>query len=396
MFRNALTHLAAPLTCAAFLAACAGGEERKPAPVKFQGSQPSGTQSASPAAPTTPSGPDARGVVFNDGYETIIARDGDTVTSLADRVGITGAELAAYNGLPTTYRPKAGDELVLPAKPGGYRSATVVAAAPAVAPASAPPTTSTVPAPAAIETAPIGASSPATAPAADGSTWSASSIAAAIGTSGTTAPATTTPNAAPAPAEPALAPAPATATAPAAATATVTESAPTPIPQAQAVQPAPQPVLEPAQQAAAPASGALEETVVAQNAPAPAAATGTRFVRPVDAPVSRKFSRLPGPNRNDGVDFASPAGMDVRAAETGTVALVSNSLGGLGTIVLIRHEGGLLTVYGRVDGVTIRKGDTVTRGQVFAKVADLPSPREPSLHFEVRRGAESVDPAGFI
>ncbi len=84
------------------------------------------------------------------------------------------------------------------------------------------------------------------------------------------------------------------------------------------------------------------------------------------------------------------------AADSGTVVLVSRSLGGLGTILLIRHQNEFLTVYGRIDDVAVNKGDRVERGQVIAKVADLKAPRTSALHFEVRRGPESVDPEGFI
>lgn len=372
-----IRHALAPLSCLALLAACTGGEEREPAPVSFQGTKPADRPSA-PATPLTNAGPDARGVVYNDGYQTIIARNGDTVDTIAARVGITGAELAAYNGLPTTYRPVAGDELVLPAKPGDYRQTAVAAVQPQPAP------TSTVPAPTAIETAPIGADPT---PTANGSTvspsgWSASSIAAAIDNTKPPAPADASVQpAAPAPAQAG------TVTAPAA-----TQAEPAPSVQAVAPAPAPKPeqvLQETVEQAPTPA---VQSTQVAVAPAAPAA----QLVRPVEAPIARRFSKLPGPNRNDGVDFASPAGAQVQAADAGTVALVSKSLGGLGTIVLIRHDDGLLTVYGRIDAVTVQKGDTVARGQTFARVADLPPPREPSLHFEVRRGAESVDPEDFI
>lgn len=371
-----MRHAFAPLTCLALLAACSSGEEREPAPVSYQGTQPSARPTA-PAAPLTASGPDARGVVYNDGYETIIARDGDTVDTIAARVGISGAELAAYNGLPTTYQPQRGDELVLPGKPNGYRTNSVAAAQPALAP------TSTVPAPTAIGTSAIGTAPPApasgvaTAPAAGTSGWSASSIAAAIDDTSSresTLSAPSDPVAADPTATAAVPPVPSPAApAPAA-----------PVPAASAAAPQLEPTVEPVQ------------PVVAPAAQVASAAPSSRFVTPVDAAIARPFSKLPGPNRNDGVDFASPAGLEVRAAEAGTVALVSKSLGGLGTIVLIRHDGGLLTVYGRIDSVAVKKGDAIARGQTFARVAKLPSPREPSLHFEVRRGAESVDPADFI
>jgi lipoprotein NlpD len=117
-----------------------------------------------------------------------------------------------------------------------------------------------------------------------------------------------------------------------------------------------------------------------------------RFLTPVAGELARPYARN-GPLRNDGIDYRAPAGSPVMAADAGEVVLVSKSLDGHTQIVLIRHAGGLTTVYGRIENVTVAKGDAVTRGQVIAIVAGNPTP---SLHFEVRRGAESVDPAGYL
>ena len=83
----------------------------------------------------------------------------------------------------------------------------------------------------------------------------------------------------------------------------------------------------------------------------------------------------------------------MQAAGDGTVALVSESLGGLGTIVLIRHSNDLMTVYGRVSDVSVSKGQTVSQGQSIGKVATSDSP---TMHFEVRVGTESVDPTRYL
>jgi murein DD-endopeptidase MepM/ murein hydrolase activator NlpD len=83
----------------------------------------------------------------------------------------------------------------------------------------------------------------------------------------------------------------------------------------------------------------------------------------------------------------------VVAAASGEVALVSQSLGGLGTIVLLRHPGDYLTVYGRIERVTVAKGDFVSQGQKIGVVSPSTQPR---MHFEVRHGAESMDPERFF
>lgn len=364
----------------ALVAACAPSE-REPAPVVYRGTAPGGAQSqASPSPVPAPAGTaaapsyddgqaDANGIIRYDGYETIRARRGDTVEAMAARAGVPAAELAAYNGLSTQYSPEAGDELVLPARSDRYDS-RVVAAAPrpsATGVQSAPPPANNIP-----STYQPSVSGPETTgqtttrPAASGSGWSAELARAAIDQPETeTAPA-------PAPVEtPAAAPAPAPAP----------QSTPAP-------RPAPEPVVT---EEPAPAVVALNT-----NAAPSGAQSGGQFLPPTTAPIARPFSRAPGPDRNDGVDYATVAGDPVVAAANGAVALISKSLGGLGTIVLIRHDNQFLTVYGRLADVTVAKGDQVQRGQVIATVADLRPPKNPHLHFEVRKGAESVDPTQYF
>ncbi len=391
---------------ALFAAACSDGRDQPPAPVVFQGSEPNQQAAARPKpsgapaqapAPASPSSEaaqstsspqpvaaapsagvtDARGVTFYDGYQTVTARQGDTVDSMARRVGLQGAELAAYNGLSTLYTPLPGDELVLPARADGYRGATRVAAAPApqtqAAPTSAPSSGSGW-SPALVTAAIEGSNEPAGAaqPEPQPTVSSAEQTAALDAAAGND----------PQP-EPTLAP---------------TVAAPTPQPQPQQPEPVlttspPQPVGT-AQPQLAPE--ATQQAALAPASEPTASARPGTFLRPVNAPISRPFSKRAGPDRNDGVDFDSPAGTPVMAADSGTVVLVSRSLGGLGTIVLVRHENEFLTVYGRIDDVVVSKGDRVERGQIIAKVADLKAPRKAALHFEIRRGPESVDPEQFI
>jgi murein DD-endopeptidase MepM/ murein hydrolase activator NlpD len=314
---------------------------------------PSGVTAAAPGAAAAP---DAVGIVSYDGYQTVVAREGDTVADLAGRVGLSASELAAYNGLTPGHAMLAGDELVLPQRPGGYGSGTAVAAAPA--------TVAVSDGTGSIEQAPLAAAGTAADPAAPGG-WSPEIAAAAIERS-TGLNADGSLGAPPSSAEP--------------------------------MPPEP----EPRRELESPELGQYQTGVAAAPpAPAPteervaAAAPNLRMQKPVDGPVAIPFNKGAGPERNDGVDFAAPAGAPVLAAADGEVALVSQSLGGLGTIVLVRHGGDLLTVYGRVDGVSVAKGDPVTQGQQIGVVSGAAS-GEPRMHFEVRRGAESLDPMQFL
>ena len=82
----------------------------------------------------------------------------------------------------------------------------------------------------------------------------------------------------------------------------------------------------------------------------------------------------------------------MRAADSGTVAAVTTDTSG-GGIVVIKHNDGLLTVYTQMSNLTVSKDDTVSRGQVIGKVR---SGNPSFLHFEVRRGLQSLDPTDYL
>ena len=105
------------------------------------------------------------------------------------------------------------------------------------------------------------------------------------------------------------------------------------------------------------------------------------------------MSRRYNPSNPNGIGFSVPAGTEVHAAAAGEVALISEALGGLGTIVLVRHRDDLITTYSTLSNVTVSEGDRVQAGEVLGQVA----PRDnPELQFDVFRGTTSVDPTPYL
>jgi len=371
---------------AALVGACAGSQDPGNADVRFSGTDPSGSAAAGAAG--------AAGVVQYDGYQAARARDGDTVGSIADRLGLSAAELGAYNGLGASHQLRAGDELVLPPRPGGYSVASAPAAAPVDTqplPGSTAETLTEAPPPPAVEAQPLdtgiastgavdgtwpSAADPTDTGAAATTAWSPDLVASAIdrsdeGTPGSDSNAPPPPSAgAPLPPNP-------------------TEAEPLDSPNLSQYQ---TPTARPASDGTEIAS--LAPSTTASTTGSTTGSTG-RLLRPVEGPIAVPFGPTAAGGRNDGVDFDAPAGTPVKASDDGTVALVSEALGGLGTIVLLRHDGDLLTVYGRIADVSVSKGALVSRGQQIGVVANTDR-GPPRLHFEVRRGPESLDPAGFF
>lgn len=117
-------------------------------------------------------------------------------------------------------------------------------------------------------------------------------------------------------------------------------------------------------------------------------AKATKMTTPVTGSIIRGYAK----GRNEGINIKAAAGTPVKAADSGTVAAITKSAEGV-PIVVVRHAGNLLTVYANVTDVSVAKGDSVGRGQQIAK---LRSGDDAYVHFEVREGFDSVDPAPFL
>ncbi len=117
---------------------------------------------------------------------------------------------------------------------------------------------------------------------------------------------------------------------------------------------------------------------------------------PVNGKVISEFGSKPNGLKNEGINISVPEGTSIRAAEGGVVAYAGNELKGYGNLVLIRHEGGVVTAYAHAKELGVKRGDTVKRGDVIAKAGQTGAVSTPQLHFEVRKGATAMDPLKFI
>ncbi len=96
-----------------------------------------------------------------------------------------------------------------------------------------------------------------------------------------------------------------------------------------------------------------------------------------------------------GIDIGASTGSDILAAAGGTVTISTYS-SSAGNYIMISHGGGVSTVYMHCSQRLVEVGETVSQGQVIAKVGSTGYSTGPHLHFEIRSGGGNVDPTLYV
>ncbi|MCK0150917.1 peptidoglycan DD-metalloendopeptidase family protein [Marivita sp. S6314] len=376
--------LSVSLSVLAFVSACS-----EPLDLDMRGLMNGGFNTADAARAATASRPepDNRGVISYPNYQVAVAQRGDTLATLARRVGLPPDELARFNGVQTGDTLRPGEIIALPRRVAEPSPATGAVTTGPIRPPSEVDITSL--ASDAIErSAPTPAAAPAPQTGAEpvrhqvkrGETaftisrlynvsvralaeWNGldSNFSLREGQFLLIPVATQAPPRSSEPQAPG-------------------RGSPTPEPPS-ASQPLPDETPAPA----AAATAAPSVDVGRQTA---ASASDTAMSFPVQGNIIRAYAK----GRNDGIDIGAPVGTSVKAAASGQVAAITTNTDGI-NILVIRHPDNLLSVYTHVDGISVKKGDAVSRGQAIAKVAKFDPAR---VHFEVRKGFDSVDPMDYL
>lgn len=133
------------------------------------------------------------------------------------------------------------------------------------------------------------------------------------------------------------------------------------------------------------------------------------FLLPVTGYVSSPFGPRTNPltgksERHTGIDLVNAKGTPIKAA-AGGIVLRAGSATGYGNVVMITHliDGKVwTTVYGHLDSVSVKAGQTVMPGDIVGKLGSTGWSTGPHLHFEIHRGEwavgqpNAVDPAPYI
>ena len=114
---------------------------------------------------------------------------------------------------------------------------------------------------------------------------------------------------------------------------------------------------------------------------------------PVSGPVLEAYSDKTRFSRS--LQLGGQVGTPVKAAASGRVVYAGDGLVGFGNLVIISHEGKLLSAYGHNQSLSVTVGDVVTVGQVIAKMGSTGTDRV-KLHFEIRKQGKPINPVSLL
>ncbi len=96
-----------------------------------------------------------------------------------------------------------------------------------------------------------------------------------------------------------------------------------------------------------------------------------------------------------GIDMAGTWQEEVRASANGTVVF-SGRYGSFGKVIKIKHKHHVTTLYGHLHKLLVKKGDTVSEGQIIGKMGATGRVAGAHLHYEIKVKNKAVNPYDFI
>lgn len=121
---------------------------------------------------------------------------------------------------------------------------------------------------------------------------------------------------------------------------------------------------------------------------------GISLIQPVSGIITSRF----GPrtrNNHRGLDIGAPGGTPIMAAASGTVT-TAGWLDDYGYLVVISHGNGVQTAYAHCSQILVSTGQSVSQGEVIAKVGTTGRSTGNHLHLEVRVNGVRYDPQNYV
>ncbi len=121
---------------------------------------------------------------------------------------------------------------------------------------------------------------------------------------------------------------------------------------------------------------------------------------PAEGDIVTFFGRQKHPTFNTyvqrkGIEIRTPEGSAIHAVMPGTV-VYADWLKGYGLVIIIDHANGFFSLYAHASKILTVVGAQVTAGQAIGETGDTGMTGENTLYFELREGADPVDPLQWL
>lgn len=138
----------------------------------------------------------------------------------------------------------------------------------------------------------------------------------------------------------------------------------------------------------------IAKQVLAYSGPMPDSASrgSGALVWPTSGTITQPYW-----NGHRAIDVGAWMGTAVTASDSGyVIAARTGWNSGYGTMVMIDHGGGYVTLYAHLNSVFVRQGENVAKGQQIGTVGNTGNSTGPHLHFEVRYQGVPRNPFNFL
>ena len=124
---------------------------------------------------------------------------------------------------------------------------------------------------------------------------------------------------------------------------------------------------------------------------------GISLINPVSGIITSRFGSNDSvrDHSHSGLDISAPYGTPIKAAASGTVVFAGRK-GSYGKMIVVSHGNGVQTYYAHCSSLVASVGQTVSQGQVIAKVGSTGNSTGNHLHLEVRVNGQSYNPQKYV
>ena len=149
------------------------------------------------------------------------------------------------------------------------------------------------------------------------------------------------------------------------------------------------------------------QTVAYSSAPASNYSTGNSYgnvslgislINPVSGVITSRYGSNDSvrDHTHAGLDISAPYGTPIKACAAGVVTYSGNAGDGFGNYVVISHGNGVTTLYAHCSSLLVSAGQSVSQGEVIAKVGSTGNSTGNHLHLEVRKNGITYNPQNYV